>query len=68
MPEEKIIRALQHAWDEINDEIKWKDRSIAMPIIAKHISTEAREHNYNPPHNFYQYYLNTPLEKIKANP
>jgi len=66
MPEETILRALQHAWDEINDEIKWKDRAIAMPIIAKHISTEAREHNYNTPHNFYSYYLNTPLEKIKV--
>lgn len=65
MPDEKILRALQHAWDEIHDEEKWKDRSITMPIIARHISAEAREHDYSPPINFYSYYINTPLEKIK---
>lgn len=67
MPEERILRALQHAFDELGqDEEKWKDKIIAMPVIARHISTEAAEHDFAPPHNFYGYYINTPIEKIKA--
>jgi len=66
MPLETAIRALQHAWDEINDDEKWKDRRIAMPIIAKHFQLEAREHNYEMP-NPYSYYINTPIEKVKPN-
>ena len=65
MPEEKILRALQHAYDELNDEDKWRNPKYAMPIVAKHISTEATEHYYEPPRNFYGIYLNTPIEKIK---
>ena len=73
MPEEKILRALAHAYDEIAskygedkaDEI-WMDRKITMPIIAKHISAEAREHRFKPPKNYYWWYVNTPLEKIKG--
>lgn len=66
MPEEKIIRAMQHAWDEMGeDETKWKDKRIAMPIIARHVSTEAREHFYSTPKNIFNYYLNTPLKAIK---
>ena len=63
MPEEKIIRALQHAYDEIGGE-NWKNTKIAMPIVARHISTEAKEHNYDIPKNMYSYYINTPLEII----
>jgi len=64
MPEETIIRALKHAFDEVG-ESNWKNVKITMPIVAKHISNEAREHNYSTPKNFYAYYVNTPLEKIK---
>ncbi len=63
MPEEKIIRALQHAYDEIGAE-NWKNVKIAMPCVAKHISTEAKEHNYNVPKSMYNYYVNTPLATI----
>ena len=63
MPEEKIIRALQHAYDEIGAD-SWKNVKIAMPIVARHISTEAKEHNYEVPKNIYNYYVNTPLEVI----
>ena len=65
MPEEKIMRALQHAFDEVGEE-NWKNTKITMPVVARHISTEAREHNYNVPTNMYSYYVNTPLETIKG--
>ena len=67
MPEEKIIRALQHAFDEVGEE-NWNDKSIAMPAVAKHISTEAREHNVAPPKNMYWYYVYTPIERITNSP
>jgi len=63
MPEERILRALQHAYDEIGSE-NWKDVKVAMPIVARHFATEAREHNWSTPRNMYQLYLNTPLEMI----
>ena len=65
MPEEKILRALQHAYDEVGGE-NWKNVKVAMPIVARHISAEAREHSYSSPKNIYSYYVNTPLETIKA--
>ena len=66
MPEDRILRALQHAFDEVGEE-NWHDRSKAMPSIARHISTEAREHNYNTPaKSLYQIYLDTSVEKLKA--
>ena len=65
MPEDKIIRALQHAMDEVGEE-NWKDVKIAMPIVARHVAAEAEEHNYNRPRNIYSYYVNIPLETIKA--
>lgn len=64
MPQEKIVRTLQHAYDEVGAN-HWKDVKIAMPIIAKHFSIEAKEHNYATPHNMYQLYVNTPIEQIK---
>jgi len=65
MPEETIIRALMHALDEVGEE-NWKDKAKAMPVVARHVATEAREHNYNMPRNIYSYYVNMPLETIKA--
>lgn len=65
MPEEKIIRALQHALDEVGEE-NWKDKAVAMPIVARHIAAEAEEHNYERPRNIYSYYVNMPLETIKG--
>ena len=64
MPEEKILRALQHAYDEIGED-NWLNKALAMPIVARHIATEAREHYYAPPKNFYRYYVETPIEKIR---
>lgn len=65
MDEHTILRALQHAWDEINDEEKWRNKSIAMPIIARQLQTEAREHNFSPPPNFYKLYLETPIDILR---
>lgn len=64
MPEEKILRALQHAFDEVGEE-NWLKKYIAMPVVARHIATEAREHHYSTPRNFYRYYIETPIEKIR---
>ena len=66
MPEEKIIRALQHAYDELGSDDLWKDKAKAMPLVAKHISTEAREHYYAAPQNLYGIYINTPIEQIRV--
>jgi len=64
MPGEKILRALQHAFDEVGEE-NWKNKAIAMPVVARHISTEAQEHFYETPKNFYQYYINTSLNLLR---
>ena len=64
MPQEKRIRALQHAFDEVG-EANWKDTKIAMPIVAKHFAVEAREHNYGPVKDMYQLWVNTPIELLK---
>jgi hypothetical protein len=65
MTQEKIIRALQHAFDEVG-EANWKDTKIAMPIVAKHFSIEAKEHNFATPRNMYQLWIETPIEQLKA--
>ena len=65
MPEETIIRAFQHALDEVGEE-NWKDVKIAMPIVARHVAAEAEEHNYDRPKNIYSYYVNVPLGTIRA--
>ena len=64
MTQEKIIRALQHAFDEVG-EANWKDTKVAMPIVAKHFSIEAKEHNFSAPRNIYSLWVNTPIEQIK---
>lgn len=65
MPQEKIIRTLQHAYDEVGAD-NWKNVKVAMPIVAKHFSIEAKEHNYSTPRNMFQLYTDTPLELIVA--
>jgi hypothetical protein len=64
MPEEKIIRALQHAFDVVG-EVNWKNVKIAMPEVAKQLSNEAREHFYATPMNMFRIYNETPIDKIK---
>lgn len=66
MPQETVIRALQHAYDEcVKNGWEWKDKSKAMPLVAKHIALEGQEHLFSPPKSFYQLYIDTPLEVIK---
>ena len=67
MPEDKILRALMHSYDELGEE-KYKSKSIAMPVIARHIATEAQEHFYKTPQNFYSWYINTPIEQVRPKP
>jgi len=65
MPEDRILRAFQHAWDEcLANGWDWKDKSKTMPTIVKHINVEAEEHNFAPPRNIYNLYLSIPIEKI----
>ena len=91
MPEDRILRALQHSWDELMSSIfketaikdermvtpaqrlyfetkVWQDKARAMPIIAKHIATEGREHHFSPPKNIFEIYLNTDIAKIREHP
>ncbi len=56
LPPERIRRALEHAYDIVGAE-NWKDKSIAMPEVAKQLVAEAREHRYRPPKNMYKLYL-----------
>ena len=65
MLEERILRALQHAYDELGSDEAWGDKKRAMPIIAKHISAEGREHFFSVPRDLYQIYCNTDLSTIK---
>lgn len=62
MDMERIIRSLQHAYDEVvttNDKNAWSDAKIAMPIIAKHLKIEAAEHGVAVPHNMFYLYNET---------
>jgi len=65
MDEHTVLRALQHAFDEVGEE-DWEDKSKAMPVVAKHFEVEAREHNFATPRNMYKLYLDIPIEKLKA--
>lgn len=58
MTQERIDRAIQHAIDIVGID-NWKNVKIAMPIVAQQISTEASEHFFNVPRNFYQIYLDS---------
>ncbi len=64
MPEDKILRSLQHAFDEVGEE-NWKNTKITMPIVARHFETEAREHNFSTPRNMYQLFLSATIEQLK---
>jgi len=66
MPEERILRALKHALDEVGEE-NWKDKRIAMPVVARHIAAEAEEHNYSRPNNFYSYYVNYSVATLQSS-
>jgi len=55
MPADTIQRGLQHAFDDAGLD-GWKNKSIAMPLVAKHLQLEASEHNYAVPHNMFELY------------
>ena len=61
MPDEKIKSAIKQAKYEIEKNGgDFKNPKDSMPIIAKYISTEAKEHHYAIPvkmFSFYQFYL-----------
>ena len=68
MGEEKALRALQSAYDEVvknHGEEAWKETGISMPIVAKHFQTECREHLLNMPRDIFNRWLNTPVEVLK---
>jgi len=66
MPEDRILRALQHAFDECGGLPNWMDKAKAMPLVAKHLANEGREHNFAVPRNMCDLYLNTHLELLKG--
>ena len=65
MPEDRILRGLQHAFDVVGEE-NWKDVKVAMPEVAKQIEIEAREHLFQVPRNLYKLYTDTPLTLMKV--
>jgi len=66
MPDEKILSAIRQAYDTLEDKDEWRNVSIAMPLVARYISTEAREHNYNVPRNMFYIYENTSVEDLEG--
>ena len=69
MPPERILRALQHAWDEVgSSEEVWKNKAITMPVVVKHLNVEGREHNFAPPRNPFQIYMNANIDEIRTKP
>jgi hypothetical protein len=67
MPDDKILRVLQHSYDELGEE-KYMIKALAMPVIARHMAAEAQEHYYSTPKSFYNWYINTPIEQVRAKP
>ncbi|BBE42796.1 RNA ligase family protein [Conexivisphaera calida] len=73
MPEEKYWRALINALEELRlkypnpDELKaaWMDPSKAMPVFAKHVETEAREHGFGAMKNPYRIWLEKREDVLK---
>lgn len=56
MPSERIERALQHSIDQVGVD-NWENKSQALPMLARQLETEGREHCFNMPRNVYQIYL-----------
>ncbi len=57
MPVDKIFSAIDQAFEEVRrsgGDIK--DVSVTMPIVARHIATQAREHDYAMVRNPFSYY------------
>lgn len=48
IPDNEIFGAIDKAWQELGDE-KFKDVSKAMPLIARHVSEECKQHLYSKP-------------------
>ena len=66
MPEEKILRVLQRAYDELGSDEAWHDKAKAMPVIVKHFQTEAREHLYSVPVNMYSIYISYNITLVRS--
>ena len=56
IPENDIMNAIHRAWEDLGSE-KFKDKKIAMPLIAKYVSEECKKHCYRPSRNLFKYYL-----------
>jgi len=57
MPEEKIETAVERALNECKENGEdVHDPKFAMPRVARHIATEAREHFYETPGNMFMWY------------
>ena len=54
--QDEIISAIKDVYWEIGEE-KFRDKSIALPIIAKRVREEAAKRNCSAPRNIYPYYM-----------
>jgi len=56
LPEAEIMNEIQKVLDEIGLE-QFRDKKIAMPLIAQYVAAEAKARMYSVPKGLYSYYL-----------
>ena len=64
LPLERVMRALEHAFDQVGEE-QWMNKAKAMPVFARHVATECREHKFSMPKNIYKIYIDTDVAELK---
>jgi len=65
IPYSDIMGAIDKVWQEIGTE-KFKDKSIAMPLVAKYVNEECKKHLYSfPKKKLFLYYLEYLEKQLK---
>ena len=56
IPENEVMGAIDKVWVDIGTD-KFKDKRVAMPLVARAVSTECKKHSYSlPPKKLFHYY------------
>jgi len=56
LPEAEVMNEIQKVLEEIGDE-QFRDKKIAMPLIAQYVAAEAKARMYSVPKGLYSYYM-----------
>jgi len=56
IPDSEIFGCIDKAWQELGNE-KFRDKKLAMPLIAKYVKESCKEHLYSNIKNLFPYYL-----------